>query len=181
MLYGKFASHISMNLKEKNIIVGVTGGIAAYKSAELVRLLLKRGANVEVVMTDNAQAFITKMTFQALTGKVVRDSLWDESHEAAMGHIELARWADIIVIAPASANTIAKIAGGHASCLLSTLILATKADIYLCPAMNQQMFQQSITQENLTKLKACGMTIIGPSDGQQACGDEEAPGKWGLR
>lgn len=162
---------MGQNLNGKNVIVGVTGGIAAYKSAELVRLLIKAGAQVEVVLSDGAKAFITAMTFQALTGRPVRDSLWNEAHEAAMGHIELARWADMIIIAPASANTLAKLSGGHASCLLSTLILATKAVMYLCPAMNQQMFRQSITQENLQRLANRGMTIIGPDSGEQACGD----------
>lgn len=155
----------------RRIVLGVTGGIAAYKSAVLVRRLKDYGFDVRVVMTQGAQAFITPLTFQALSGNPVHTTLLDPAAEAGMGHIELARWADLILIAPASANTIARLSSGFADDLLSTLALATKAPILLAPAMNQQMWANQITQRNLATLQQVGMQIISPDAGEQACGD----------
>jgi phosphopantothenoylcysteine decarboxylase / phosphopantothenate---cysteine ligase len=160
----------------KRILLGVTGGVAAYKSAVLLRLLRKNGADVRVVMTRGASEFITPLTMQALSGKPVHTELLDLEAESAMGHIELARWADLILIAPASANFIARYANGFADDLLSTLCLATEAPVILAPAMNQQMWLNAATQENLEKLKTRGTTIIGPAEGEQACG-EIGPGR----
>ncbi len=153
------------------ILLGVTGGIAAYKAAELARQFMKAGAQVQVVMTAGAQRFITAQTFQALTGRTVRSSLWDEQAEAAMGHIELARWADAVVIAPASANFLARLAQGFADDLLSTLCLATDRPIYAAPAMNRLMWANTATQANLATLRGRGLHIIGPGSGFQACGE----------
>ncbi|MBN1379264.1 MAG: bifunctional phosphopantothenoylcysteine decarboxylase/phosphopantothenate--cysteine ligase CoaBC [Gammaproteobacteria bacterium] len=158
-------------LEQKRIILGVTGGIAAYKSAELVRRLMEQGADVQVVMTTAACEFITPLTFQALSGHPVRCESFDTSSEAAMSHIELARWADAVLVAPCSANTLAKIAGGIADNLLTTLILATDAPLLLAPAMNQQMWAQSTTAENVNSLAVKGIKILGPDIGEQACGD----------
>lgn len=155
----------------RRIILGVTGGIAAYKSAILVRRLKDHGFDVRVVMTQGALAFITPLTFQALSGNPVHTTLLDPAAEAGMGHIELARWADLILIAPASANTLARLSSGLADDLLSTLVLATKAPIWLAPAMNQQMWANQITQRNLSTLQDVGMQIISPEAGEQACGD----------
>ena len=155
----------------KNIILAVTGGIAAYKSAILVRRLKDYGFNVRVVMTQGAQAFITPLTFQALSGNSVHTELLDTAAEAGMGHIELARWADLILVAPASCNTIAKFANGLADDLLSTLFLAAKAPVWLAPAMNQQMWAAKATQRNLQTLVEDGVHVIMPSSGSQACGD----------
>jgi phosphopantothenoylcysteine decarboxylase/phosphopantothenate--cysteine ligase len=163
-------------LAGKRILLGVTGGIAAYKSAVLLRLLLKHGADVRVVMTHGACEFITPLTFQALSGKPVYTELLDLDAESAMGHIELARWADLILIAPASANFIARYGNGFAEDLLSTLCLATTAPVLLAPAMNQQMWLNSATQENLEKLKSRNVNILGPAEGDQACG-ENGPGR----
>jgi phosphopantothenoylcysteine decarboxylase / phosphopantothenate---cysteine ligase len=153
------------------ILLGVTGGIAAYKAAELARQFIKAGATVQVVMTEGAQRFITAQTFQALTGRTVRSSLWDEQAEAAMGHIELARWADAIVIAPASANFLARLAQGLADDLLSTLCLATDRPIYAAPAMNRLMWANPATQANMNTLRDRGLKVIGPGSGFQACGE----------
>ncbi len=153
------------------ILLGVTGGIAAYKSAELARGFIKAGAAVQVVMTEAAQRFVTAQTFQALTGRSVRHSLWDEQAEAAMGHIELARWPDAIVIAPASANFLARLAQGFADDLLSTLCLATDKPVYAAPAMNRLMWANAATQANLTTLRKRGLRVIGPASGDQACGE----------
>jgi len=153
------------------ILLGVTGGIAAYKAAELARQFMKAGAQVQVVMTAGAQRFITAQTFQALTGRTVRSSLWDEQAEAAMGHIELARWADAIVIAPASANFLARLAQGLADDLLSTLCLATDRPIYAAPAMNRLMWANAATRDNLDTLRRRGLKLIGPGSGFQACGE----------
>jgi phosphopantothenoylcysteine decarboxylase/phosphopantothenate--cysteine ligase len=153
------------------ILLGVTGGIAAYKAAELARQFIKAGATVQAVMTANAQRFITAQTFQALTGRTVRSSLWDEQAEAAMGHIELARWADAIVIAPASANFLARLAQGLADDLLSTLCLATDRPLYAAPAMNRLMWANPATQANLATLRGRGLRVIGPGSGYQACGE----------
>ncbi len=166
----------SMSLKNKNIVLGITGGIAAYKAAELTRLLIKEGAKVRVVMTEAAQAFITPLTLQALSGEAVRSELFDPAHEAAMGHIELARWADLILVAPATANLLAKLAHGRADDLLTTLCLATEAPIAVAPAMNQQMWQSDATKDNMKQLRARDVVILGPDTGDQACG-ETGPGR----
>ncbi|HIF51134.1 MAG TPA: bifunctional phosphopantothenoylcysteine decarboxylase/phosphopantothenate--cysteine ligase CoaBC [Thiotrichaceae bacterium] len=163
-------------LTGKRILLGVTGGIAAYKTAVLLRLLQKNGADVQVVMTRGATEFVTPLTFQALSGKVVHTELLDLETESAMGHIELARWADVILIAPASANFIARVANGYADDLLSTLCLAADVPILVAPAMNQQMWLNAATQENLEKLKTRGVVILGPAEGDQACG-ENGPGR----
>lgn len=160
-----------MSLVNKNIIVGVTGSIAAYKTAELIRALRAQQANVRVVMTPSAKQFISATTLQALSTNTVRDSLWDESAEAAMSHIELARWADIIIVAPATAHVIAKLAHGLADDLLTTLCLASTAKIFLAPAMNQQMWAQAVVHDNVNRAKQLGMLILGPASGSQACGD----------
>ncbi|QAU24677.1 bifunctional phosphopantothenoylcysteine decarboxylase/phosphopantothenate--cysteine ligase CoaBC [Dyella sp. M7H15-1] len=160
-----------MSLAQRRILLGVSGGIAAYKSCELVRRLRDLGAQVRVVMTENATRFVTPTTFQALSGEAVRVSLWDESAEAAMGHIELARWAERVLIAPASADFMARLAHGHANDLLSTLCLATASPVYLAPAMNQQMWANAATQANLASLRSRGVHILGPAAGDQACGE----------
>ena len=158
-------------LQDKNIVLGITGGIAAYKMPELVRRLIDHGANIRVVMTESAKAFITPLTLQAVSGNMVADSLLDTESERAMGHIELAKWADLLLIAPCSANTMAKICHGLADDLLTTLILATNASVAIAPAMNQQMWHATITQENVTQLEHRGIKIWGPGQGEQACGD----------
>src|SRR5687768_15308191 len=158
-------------LAGQRILLGVTGGIAAYKAADLARRLQDAGAQVRVVMTDGAQRFVSALTFQALTGQPVRSSLWDEAAEAAMGHIELARWATRIVVAPASADFIAKLAHGLASDLLGTLCLATEAPIALAPAMNRVMWANDATQANVDTLRARGVVLLGPGEGDQACGE----------
>ena len=160
----------------KRIVLGVTGGISAYKAAFLVRLLRKDGANVRVVMTQSATKFVTPLTFQALSAKPVHTELLDLNTETAMGHIELAKWADLILIAPASANFIARYANGFAEDLLSTLCLATDSPVIIAPAMNQQMWRNQATQENLERINARGITVVGPTAGVQACGDD-GPGR----
>ena len=159
------------NLQGKHIVVGITGGIAAYKTIELVRLLRKAEAQVRVVLTPAAAEFVTPLTLQAVSGNAVAQSLLDPQAELAMGHIELAKWADLVVIAPASADFIARLTVGMANDLLSTLCLATPAPILLAPAMNQQMYRQQVTQQNLHTLKMRGIHFIGPNSGAQACGD----------
>jgi len=161
-------------MRDKHILLGVTGGIAAYKSAELVRRLVERGAQVQVVMTAAAREFIGATTFQALSGRPVRESLWDSAAEAAMGHIELARWADLVLVAPASADFMARLATGRADDLLSTLCLATAAPIALAPAMNQQMWANAATQANAGLLRQRGVMLLGPATGEQACGETGA-------
>ncbi len=163
-------------LNGKRILLGVTGGIAAYKAAELVRLLKKGGAEVQVVMTRAAKEFITPMTLQALSGNPVRQGLFDPGHEAAMGHIELARWADLILVAPASAHLLARLSAGMADDLLTTLCLAAASPIAVAPAMNQQMWLNPATRENARRLEGNGIRIWGPSEGEQACG-ETGPGR----
>ena len=163
-------------LTGKRIILGVTGGISAYKAAFLVRLLRKNGANVRVVMTQSATKFVTPLTFQALSAKPVHTELLDLNTETAMGHIELAKWADLILIAPASANFIARYANGFAEDLLSTLCLATDSPVIIAPAMNQQMWRNQATQENLERINTRGITVVGPTAGVQACGDD-GPGR----
>ena len=158
-------------LKHKRVILAVSGGIAAYKSADLVRRLKDAGADVHVVMTAAAQQFITPLTMQALSGNPVHTELLDSAAEAGMGHIQLARWADLILVAPASADVLARLAQGMANDLLTTLWLATRAKRAVAPAMNQQMWAANITQENLAKLAQQGVTIFTPAAGSQACGD----------
>lgn len=155
----------------KNILLGITGGIAAYKSASFARLLIKNGYDVRVIMTASAQAFITPLTLQALTGNPVHIDLLDETAELGMGHIELAKWADLLIIAPATANTIAKLAMGIADDLLTTVCLATAAPILVAPAMNQQMWQHPSVKLNLQTLTDYDYEIIQPDSGEQACGD----------
>ncbi len=159
------------SLIHKQIIVGITGGIAAYKSADLVRRLREVGCQVRVVMTASAKEFITPLTMQAVSGNPVHDDLFDRNAEAAMGHIELARWADLIIVAPASADFMARLMHGEANDLLTTLCLATYAPLALAPAMNQGMWKHVATQENLQALQARGVHIFGPTNGSQACGD----------
>jgi phosphopantothenoylcysteine decarboxylase/phosphopantothenate--cysteine ligase len=158
-------------LQDKKIVLGVSGGIAAYKIPELVRRLKDQGANVRVVMTEGAKAFITPLTLQAVSGNGVSDSLLDTQAELAMGHIELAKWADLIIIAPATADIIARITAGMANDLLTTLCLATDAPIALAPAMNQQMWHAVATQANIATLNDRGYHLWGPGSGEQACGD----------
>ncbi len=160
----------------RRILLGVTGGIAAYKSPDLVRRLKEQGATVQVVMTRGAREFVTEQTFQAVSGLPVRSELWDHAAEAAMGHIELARWADEILIAPATADFIAQLAHGLAGDLLSTLCLATRAPIAIAPAMNQAMWAHAATQANVALLKQRGVRVLGPAAGEQACG-EVGPGR----
>ncbi|CAI3156054.1 Coenzyme A biosynthesis bifunctional protein CoaBC [Acinetobacter calcoaceticus] len=158
-------------IPHKNIVLAVTGGIAAYKSAILVRRLKDYGFDVRVVMTHGAQAFITPLTFQALSGNPVHTELLDPAAEAGMGHIELARWADLLLVAPASCDTLAKFAHGLADDLLSTVFLATKSPVWVAPAMNQQMWAAKATQRNLKTLVEDGVHVIMPDAGEQACGD----------
>ena len=159
------------SLSGKRILLGISGGIAAYKCAELTRRLIERGAEVRVVMTNAAKEFITPLTMQAVSGHPVADSLLDPAAEASMGHIELAKWADIVLLAPATADLIARMAAGMGNDLLSTLVLATDSPIAVSPAMNQQMYANLATQENIATLARRGMHIWGPAAGQQACGD----------
>ena len=158
------------------ILLGVTGGIAAYKAPDLVRRLLEGGAEVQVVMTRAAQEFVGPAALQAVSGRPVRLDLWDEDAEAAMGHIELARWADHVVVAPATANFIAALSGGHAGDLLATLCLATEAPIWLAPAMNRVMWANPAVAQNCATLRSRGVRLLGPADGGQACG-ETGPGR----
>lgn len=158
-------------MHEQNIILGVTGGIAAYKAPELVRRLRERGAAVQVVMTDSARQFVTETSLQAVSGQPVRQNLWDKEAEAAMGHIELARWADLVLIAPATAEFMARLAAGAAPDLLTTLCLASKAPIVLAPAMNHVMWAKPAVQANRALLEERGVRLLGPEDGDQACGE----------
>jgi phosphopantothenoylcysteine decarboxylase/phosphopantothenate--cysteine ligase len=160
------------------ILLGITGGIAAYKSPDLVRRLIERGADVQVVMTNAAQRFVSPMSFQAVSGRPTRSDLWDGTAEAAMGHIELARWAQLVLIAPASADFIARMAGGRADDLLATLCLATEAPIVLAPAMNRVMWANKATQANVETLIARGIRILGPASGNQACGEVGSGRMW---
>ncbi len=158
------------------VLLGVTGGIAAYKAPELVRRLVERGCEVQVVMTRGAREFVGPLTFQAVSGRRVRDDLWDPAAEAAMGHIELARWADVVVVAPATANFLGTLAAGLGGDLLSTVCLATTAPIVLAPAMNQAMWANPAVQANRGLLEARGIRFLGPAAGDQACG-ETGPGR----
>jgi len=164
------------SLRQRHILLGISGGIAAYKGAELVRLLRREGAEVRVMMTRSAREFITPLTLQALSGHPVHDDLLDPGAEAGMGHIELARWADQILIAPASANCIARLAHGLADDLLTTVCLASAAPLLLAPAMNRQMWDAPATRANVAQLQARGVRILGPGTGEQACG-EVGPGR----
>lgn len=160
-----------LSLTNKHVLLGITGGIAAYKSAELARLFIKAGAEVRVVMTQAATEFITPLTMQALTGNRVHLDLLDSEAEAAMGHIELARWADLVVVAPATADFLARATQSQADDILTTLILATPAMIAIAPAMNQGMWAKAGVQDNVSALQARGYQILGPAEGDQACGD----------
>ncbi|MGK0271846.1 MAG: phosphopantothenoylcysteine decarboxylase/phosphopantothenate--cysteine ligase [Cocleimonas sp.] len=161
-------------LNNKRILIGISGGIAAYKTAEFARALIKNGAEVRVCMTKAATEFITPLTLQALTGNPVHSELLDPAAEVAMGHIELARWADLIMIAPASADLIARLAHGHANDLLSTICLATETPIHIAPAMNRLMWSNAATQNNCKTLSQRGYTLHGPAEGEQACGETGA-------
>jgi phosphopantothenoylcysteine decarboxylase/phosphopantothenate--cysteine ligase len=165
-----------MTLQGQRVLLCVCGGIAAYKAADLVRRLREAGAEVRVAMTENAQRFVGAQTFQALSGQPVRSSLWDAQAEAAMGHLELARWAQRIVIAPATANTLAKLAHGFADDLVSTLCLASTAPLAVCPAMNHVMWKHPATQRNMATLRERGVLVVGPDDGPLAEG-ESGPGR----
>ncbi|RRZ87870.1 bifunctional phosphopantothenoylcysteine decarboxylase/phosphopantothenate--cysteine ligase CoaBC [Erwinia sp. 198] len=160
-----------MTLTGKRIVLGVSGGIAAYKAPELVRRLRDRGAEVRVVLTAAAKAFITPLSLQAVSGHPVSDDLLDPAAEAAMGHIELGKWADLVILAPATADLIARVAAGMANDLVTTICLATAAPVAVVPAMNQQMYRAAATQHNLQVLQARGLMIWGPDSGSQACGD----------
>ena len=162
------------SLRDKRIVLGVSGGISCYKTADLVRKLVEAGSDVHVVMTAGAQRFVTDLTFQALSGNPVHTNLLDPAAEAAMGHIELARLADLIVIAPASANLMARLASGHADDLLTTLCLASEAPLYIAPAMNRIMWSNPATQNNVAVLASRGVTQLGPGEGSQACGETGA-------
>ena len=167
-----------MSTTPQRILLGVSGGIAAYKAADLVRRLRERGAQVRVVLTENAERFVTALTFQALSGEPVRTSLWDSAAEASMGHIELARWAQRVLIAPASADLIARLAQGQADDLLTTLCLATEAPLFLAPAMNRVMWEHPAVQANLAILVERGAVLLGPDAGGQACGETGAGRMW---
>jgi len=162
------------DLNNKQILIGISGGIAAYKTAELVRALIKKGADVRVCMTKAACEFITPLTLQALTGNPVATDLLDPEAEAAMGHIELARWADLIMIAPATADLIARLAGGHANDLLATVCLASEAPLHIAPAMNRIMWANPATQDNCKILQQRNISLHGPASGEQACGETGA-------
>lgn len=164
------------SLQDKKILLGVSGSIAAYKSPDLVRRLKERGAIVRVVLTASAEKLVSPTVFQAVSGEAVRGDLWDKEAEAAMGHIELAKWADMILIAPATANVIAQLAGGTADSLLTTLCLATDAPLVIVPSMNQQMYRNDTTQANINQLGNRNVRFIGPEIGDQACGDN-GPGR----
>ena len=159
------------HLFNRNVLVGISGGIAAYKSAELVRQLQDMGASVRVIMTRGAREFITPLTLQALSGNPVHTELLDTEAELGMSHIELARWADLLLIAPATADLLARLAAGRADDLLTTVALATAAPVLLAPAMNQQMWRDQATTANITTLSSRGYTMVGPASGEQACGD----------
>src|ERR1700761_2786338 len=158
-------------MQGQRILLGVTGGIAAYKSPDLVRRLRERGAEVQVVMTAAAREFVPATTFQAVSGRPVRTDLWDAAAEAAMGHIELARWAEVILIAPATADFLARLASGQADDLLTTLCLATEAPVTVAPAMNHIMWSNAATRANVGTLQQRGIHIFGPGSGDQACGE----------
>ena len=159
------------SFSNKNILLCITGGIAAYKSAEILRLFKKNGADIRIVMTEAAKEFITPLTMQALSGNPIHNSLLDEKAEAAMSHIELAKWADLIIIAPCTAETMSKLAHGRADDLMGAVILASNAKTFIAPAMNVEMWQDPVTQNNLKILSQRDLCFIGPASGEQACGD----------
>jgi len=163
-------------MTQRRILLGVTGGVAAYKALELVRGLRKHGAVVRVVMTAAAQRFVTPLSFQALTGQSVHTELWDEGIEQAMGHIQLARWADTLLVAPATADVLAKFSCGLADDLLTTLFLVAECPVFVAPAMNQAMWRKAVVQQHVVCLQQRGVKILGPDCGEQACGDE-GPGR----
>ncbi len=173
---GQPVANLAGKLAGKNIVLGITGGIAAYKTPMLVRQLRQLDAQVQVVMTGNAAHFVTATSLQAVSGLPVRTDLWDPAAEASMGHIELARWADLVLIAPATANTMALLSQGQAPDLLTTLYLATQAPVLIAPAMNQAMWSHPAVQRNFAQLRSDGTNIIGPDAGDQACGDT-GPGR----
>ncbi|MDH4124117.1 MAG: bifunctional phosphopantothenoylcysteine decarboxylase/phosphopantothenate--cysteine ligase CoaBC, partial [Gammaproteobacteria bacterium] len=154
-----------------NVLLGISGGIAAYKTPELVRRLRERGAEVQIVMTSSAEEFVTETALQAVSGRPIRSNLWDKEAEAAMSHIELARWADVLLIAPATAEIMARLASGAASDLLTTICLATRAPIAIAPAMNHVMWANPAVQKNRETLAERGIHILGPDSGSQACGE----------
>jgi phosphopantothenoylcysteine decarboxylase / phosphopantothenate---cysteine ligase len=170
-LYAAFPDGIPVSLEGKHIVLGVSGGIAAYKSADLARRLKEAGAEVQVVMTAGAQRFVTALTFQAVSGRPVRSELWDAASEHAMGHIELARWANLVLVAPATADFIGHLANGLATDLLTTLCLATEAPIAVAPAMNWAMWNNAATQDNLKTLKTRNVRLLGPGEGELAEGE----------
>ena len=163
-------------MTKRRIVLGVSGGIAAYKTPQLVRDLIEHGAEVRVVLTESAQAFVTPLSLQTVSGHPVATDLLDAHQESTMGHIDLARWADLVLIAPATANTIAQLAHGHANDLLTTLCLATQAPIWIAPAMNTQMWQHPLTQKNIETLQEIGIKVLAPDNGTLACG-ETGPGR----
>jgi phosphopantothenoylcysteine decarboxylase/phosphopantothenate--cysteine ligase len=163
-----------MTESRKNVLLGISGGIAAYKTPELVRRLRERGADVQIVMTRSAEEFVTETSLQAVSGKPIRANIWDKEAEAAMGHIELARWADVVLIAPATAEMMSRLASGGAPDLLTTVCLATEADLMIAPAMNRVMWANPAVQDNRQKLEERGVRILGPGKGSQACGEEGA-------
>ncbi|MED5406662.1 MAG: bifunctional phosphopantothenoylcysteine decarboxylase/phosphopantothenate--cysteine ligase CoaBC, partial [Pseudomonadota bacterium] len=163
-------------LSGRRVLVGITGGIAAYKSVDLTRRLREYGAEVQVVLTPAAKEFITPLTLQATSGNPVHESLLHSDAEAGMGHIELARWPDQVIIAPASADFIARLAAGLADTLLSTICLATEAPVAIAPAMNRAMWDKAVTRRNVATLESWGAQILGPDSGEQACG-ETGPGR----
>ncbi len=154
-----------------NVVLGITGSVAAYKTPELVRRLRERGADVQIVMTKSAEEFVTSTALQAVSGKPIRSNLWDKEAEASMSHIELARWADVVLIAPATAEIMARLAGGAASDLLTTLCLATEAPVAIAPAMNHVMWGNAAVQANRKTLEERGVRVLGPDHGSQACGE----------
>ena len=156
--------------EKRKVLLGVTGSIAAYKAAELLRIFVSRGYTVKVVMTEAAEKFIGKATFEALSGSPVLTSFWEESATTGIAHVELAEWADAVVIAPATAETIAKIASGSARDPLSAIVLATKAMVVIAPAMNSNMYDNAVTQHNIAFLEEKGVKFVGPDDGALACG-----------
>ena len=168
--------HVRNAMHGKRIILGISGGIAAYKTPILVRDLLSRGAEVIPVLTQSAARFVTRTSLQAVSGQRVRDDLWDEEAEAAMGHIELARWADAVLVAPATAHLLARLAAGTADDLLTTVCLATSAPVFVAPAMNRQMWEHPAVQRNVARIENDGLRVLGPGNGDQACG-ETGPGR----
>ena len=158
-------------MHNKHILLGIGGGISAYKTPDLIRKLVDKGHQVIPVLTDAGSKFVTSQTLAAVSNNRVRQDLWDEEAERSMGHIELGRWADVLLIAPATADLIARMASGHANDLLATVHLATQAQVVVAPAMNQAMWLHVATQRNISQLKADGVHVIGPEHGDQACGD----------